>query len=141
MVGLAYAIVQGPLSNIGWMRAARRELELSEMLGTDGAEGEARRILRERAACRVLRSRDLSESISCGSVRVMCAIALGGLVATGVLGLVVGAMNLLGITSALAVALYVVAIVAMGVGSIGFTVAQSLRRRRIERQRMVRNAK
>lgn len=141
MVGLAYAIVQGPLSNIGWMRAARRELELSEMLEADGAEGEARRILRERAACRVLRSRDLSESLSHGSVSVMRAIALIGLTATGALGLVLAALNLLGVSSDVAVALYVSAIIVMGIGSIGFAVAQSLRRRRIERQRMVRNTK
>lgn len=71
----------------------------------------------------------------------MRAIALIGLTATGALGLVVAALNLLGVSSDVAVALYVAAIIVMGIGSIGFTVAQSLRRRRIERQRMVRNTK
>lgn len=65
------------------MHAAKRELELSDMLGTDGAEGEARKGLRSRAVKRILSSIDRAESLSSLSVRVTKALSLVSLLVMG----------------------------------------------------------
>lgn len=131
VVGLAYALVQGPLSNVGWMRAAKSELELSEMLGEDGDEGRARRMLRERATRRVIRSWERAEALSSGLVRFFRVLGIGGLAATGVFGLIVAVMMWMGRDVAVASYLYVASISAMSVGSIGGVIAQHARARRL----------
>lgn len=130
MVGLAYAIVQGPLSNIGWMRAARRELELSEMLGADGAEGEARKGLRSRAVKRVLASIDRAESLSSSSVRVAQALSVLSLAFLGVISLLNIVFLWMGGTPDWLVAMYFAAIVFPAVSTLAYRATIRLRKRR-----------
>ena len=137
MVGLAYAIVQGPLSNIGWMHAAKRELELSEMLRTDGAEGEARKGLRSRAVKRVLASIDRAESLSSSSVRVTQALSVLSLAFLGVTCLLNIVFLWMGGTPDWLVAMYFVAIVFPAVSTLAYRAAIRLRKRRLAFRRRI----
>lgn len=128
MVGLAYAIVQGPLSNIGWMHAAKRELELSDMLRTDGIEGEARKGLRNRAVMRVLASIDRAESLSSSSVRVTQALSVLSLAFLVVACLLNIAFLWMGVSPDWLVAMRFVAIVFSAVSTLIFWVAIRLRK-------------
>ena len=112
------------------MRAARRELELSEMLEADGSEGEARKGLRNRAVKRVLASMDRAESLSSSSVRVTQALSVLSLAFLGVICLLNIVFLWMRWTPDWLVAMYFAAIVFPAVSTLAYRATIRLRKRR-----------
>ena len=130
IVGLAYAIVQGPLQNVGWKRAAKRELELSEMLSEDGAEGEARRMLRERATERIFHARERAESISSVPYRVTSGIIMFALCCSMLACIAHIFSTLLYGPSVLTAVIMMTSLIVAGVGTLGLRIALRAERKK-----------
>ena len=131
LVSLTYSVVQGPLRNVGWVRQSGRLLDLSDKLGDSGAEGVARRFLRDEAVMRVLKAKRFKESASSNVCRVLNRTGIAGLLALMALCPVLIVQVWLGCVSMVASIAYVAALATMCISSIGTSIARAIQKRRM----------
>ena len=141
VVSLAYSLAQGPLKDIGWLRLSNRLLDLSEKLDENGAEGRARRFLRDEAVIRILRAKRFRESISSGLPKYLNRLSVASLLALTPLCIAIVVQSWMGGVHQFVMIAYTIVLAFMCVCSIGSVIALLLRNRRIRQTGWLREPK
>ena len=137
IVSFACALAQGPFRDVGWMKSSNRLLDLSDKLADTGAEGRARKFLRNEAVSRILAAAQFKKTASTSVERAFTKVTLLGLAAMMATSVIIIAQTWMGEVAIWVMVLYSISCLIPLIGLAGTYTMRHFRRRRLKRMGML----